>query len=224
MRFAIDRAGLVGADGPTHAGSFDLAYLGCLPDFVIMAPSDEAELMHMVATAAVNDDRPSAFAIRAVKGSGYRYPRAAMCSISARAHRAGGEPDCAALARYASAGSSQGCRRSRAPRTFDDRCGRAFHEASRHRPHSPSRTRARGTDHGRGRISRWLQQPCSARSRLCRPSRTRAQVRPVVLPDRFLDHDKPERMYAAAGLNSSAIVMTALSALGRSDVQWAAAE
>src|SRR6202000_1904062 len=65
VRFAIDRAGLVGADGPTHAGSFDLAYLGCLPDFVLMAAADEAELVHMVATAAEIDDRPSAF----------RYPR-----------------------------------------------------------------------------------------------------------------------------------------------------
>src|SRR5437660_3269284 len=65
VRFAIDRAGLVGADGPTHAGAFDLAYLGCLPGFVIMAAADEAELVHMVATAAAIDDRPSAL----------RYPR-----------------------------------------------------------------------------------------------------------------------------------------------------
>src|SRR5205085_8457127 len=65
VRFAIDRAGLVGADGPTHAGAFDLAYLGCLPGFVIMAAADEAELVHMVATAVAIDDRPSAL----------RYPR-----------------------------------------------------------------------------------------------------------------------------------------------------
>src|SRR6185312_8500053 len=65
VRFAIDRAGLVGADGPTHAGSFDLAYLGCLPGFIIMAAADEVDLAHMVATAAAIDDRPSAF----------RYPR-----------------------------------------------------------------------------------------------------------------------------------------------------
>ena len=60
VRFALDRAGLVGADGPTHAGSFDIAYLGCLPNFVLMAAADEAELVHMVATAAAIDDRPSA--------------------------------------------------------------------------------------------------------------------------------------------------------------------
>ena len=65
VRFAVDRAGLVGADGPTHAGSFDVAYLACLPGFVVMAAADEAELAHMVATAAAIDDRPSAF----------RYPR-----------------------------------------------------------------------------------------------------------------------------------------------------
>src|SRR5205823_3445752 len=65
VRFALDRAGLVGADGPTHAGSFDLPYLGCLPGFVLMAAADEAELVHMVATAAAIDDRPCAF----------RYPR-----------------------------------------------------------------------------------------------------------------------------------------------------
>src|SRR5712692_5464293 len=65
VRFAMDRAGLVGADGPTHAGAFDIAYLGCLPGFVLMAAADEAELVHMVATAVAIDDRPSAL----------RYPR-----------------------------------------------------------------------------------------------------------------------------------------------------
>src|SRR5207253_6985743 len=65
VRFAMDRAGLVGADGPTHAGSFDIAYLGCLPGFVLMAAADEADLVHMVATQVAIDDRPSAL----------RYPR-----------------------------------------------------------------------------------------------------------------------------------------------------
>ena len=71
VRFAIDRAGMVGADGVTHQGSYDLTYLGCLPNFVIMAPSDEAELMHMVATACQIDDRPSAL----------RYPRGEALGI-----------------------------------------------------------------------------------------------------------------------------------------------
>ena len=74
VRFAIDRAGLVGADGPTHAGSFDLAYLGCLPGFVLMAAADEAELKHMVATAVAIDDRPSAFRYPRGEGVGVELP------------------------------------------------------------------------------------------------------------------------------------------------------
>src|SRR3954464_2461069 len=78
VRFAMDRAGLVGADGQTHAGSFDLAYLGCLPNFVLMAPSDELELMHMVATAAAIDDRPSAFRYPRGEGTGIQRPKEGM--------------------------------------------------------------------------------------------------------------------------------------------------
>ena len=74
VRFAIDRAGLVGADGPTHAGAFDLAYLGCLPGFVIMAAADEAELVHMVATQAQIDDRPSALRYPRGEGIGVEMP------------------------------------------------------------------------------------------------------------------------------------------------------
>ena len=74
VRFAIDRAGLVGADGPTHAGSYDVAYLGCLPDFVIMAAADEAELTHMVATAAAIDDRPSVVRYPRGEGVGVEIP------------------------------------------------------------------------------------------------------------------------------------------------------
>ena len=74
VRFAIDRAGLVGADGATHAGSFDVAYLACLPGFVVMAAADELELMHMVATAAAIDDRPSAFRYPRGEGVGVELP------------------------------------------------------------------------------------------------------------------------------------------------------
>ena len=86
VRFAIDRAGLVGADGATHAGSFDVAYLACLPDFVVMAAADELELMHMVATAAA-DRRPARrpSAIRAARASASSCRRAARRSRSARA-------------------------------------------------------------------------------------------------------------------------------------------
>ena len=74
VRFAIDRAGLVGADGPTHAGAFDLAYLGCLPGMVIMAAADEAELTHMVATAVHYNDGPIAFRYPRGEGVGVELP------------------------------------------------------------------------------------------------------------------------------------------------------
>jgi 1-deoxy-D-xylulose-5-phosphate synthase len=74
VRFAIDRAGLVGADGPTHAGSFDLNYLCCLPGIVVMAPSDEAELKHMLATSLSIDDGPSAFRFPRGEGPGVALP------------------------------------------------------------------------------------------------------------------------------------------------------
>mgnify|MGYP003694357451 CR=1 FL=1 len=90
VRFAIDRAGFVGADGPTHAGAFDVTYLSCLPGFVVMAASDEAELVHMVATAAAIGDRPSAFRYPRGEGTGvvvaeagrgpHRWARGASCA------------------------------------------------------------------------------------------------------------------------------------------------
>ena len=74
VRFAMDRAGQVGADGATHAGSFDISYLGCLPGFILMAPSDESELVHMVATAAQINDRPCAFRYPRGDGIGVQIP------------------------------------------------------------------------------------------------------------------------------------------------------
>ena len=85
VRFALDRAGLVGADGATHAGSFDLAYLGCLPGMVIMAAADEAELVHMVATQAAIDDGPVGAALSARRGRGSGFAGdAARCSRSGK--------------------------------------------------------------------------------------------------------------------------------------------
>ncbi|XWS13992.1 hypothetical protein CRYUN_Cryun36dG0085800 [Craigia yunnanensis] len=74
VRFAMDRAGLVGADGPTHCGAFDVTFMACLPNMVVMAPSDEAELFHMVATAAAIDDRPSCFRYPRGNGVGVQLP------------------------------------------------------------------------------------------------------------------------------------------------------
>jgi len=74
VRFAMDRAGLVGADGPTHCGAFDITFMACLPNMIVMAPSDEAELMNMVATAAAIDDRPSCFRFPRGNGIGADLP------------------------------------------------------------------------------------------------------------------------------------------------------
>lgn len=74
VRFAIDRAGFTGADGPTHYGSFDVTYMACLPNMIVMAPSDEAELIHMIATAAAIDDQPSCFRYPRGNGIGVELP------------------------------------------------------------------------------------------------------------------------------------------------------
>ena len=93
VRFAIDRAGLVGADGPTHAGSFDIAFLGCLPGMVVMAAADESELVHMVATAAAYEDGPIAFRYPRGEGVGVEIPepRTAACHRQ-RPHHTRGQP------------------------------------------------------------------------------------------------------------------------------------
>ena len=113
VRFAMDRAGLVGADGATHAGSFDLAYLGCLPGMVLMAPADEAELVHMVATAAAIDDRPSALRYPRGEGVGAALPaRGEVLPLGAgRVLREGGSV-AIALARHAARGCVAGGRRA----------------------------------------------------------------------------------------------------------------
>ena len=88
VRFAIDRAGLVGADGPTHAGSYDVAYLSCLPGMVVMAAADEAELMHMVATAASISDAPSAFRYPRGEGTGIALPKRGTIRTPSESDRA----------------------------------------------------------------------------------------------------------------------------------------
>ena len=116
VRFAIDRAGLVGADGATHAGSFDIAYLGCLPNMVIMAASDEAELVHMVATCAAYDEGP--IALRYPRGDGsastcrwkafrWRSARAASCARGTAVARRSRSCRCGARLQEALAAADQ---------------------------------------------------------------------------------------------------------------------
>ena len=160
VRFAMDRAGLVGADGPTHAGSFDLAYLGCLPGFVIMAAGDEADLVHMVATQVAINDRPSAL----------RYPRGEGVGVDMPAE---GKPLEIGKGRIIREGSkiailslgtrlaefAEGRRRARLLRPLDHGRGRPLRQAARHRSGASPRQRARGADHDRGRRDRRLRRP-----------------------------------------------------------------
>ena len=160
VRFAMDRAGLVGADGPTHAGSFDLAYLGCLPGFVIMAAADESDLVHMVATQVAINDRPSAL----------RYPRGEGVGVEMPAE---GKPLEIGKGRIIREGSkiailslgtrlaelAEGRRGARVLWALDHGRGRPLRQAARHRAGAPPRQRARGADHDRGRRDRRLRRP-----------------------------------------------------------------
>ncbi|MEL6374350.1 MAG: 1-deoxy-D-xylulose-5-phosphate synthase [Pseudomonadota bacterium] len=219
VRFALDRAGLVGADGPTHAGAFDLAYLGCLPNFVLMAASDEAELKHMVATQVALDDRPSALRYPRGEGVGVDMPdvgvpleigkgriirqgsTVALLSLGTRL----GE-SLRAADQLAGLGLSTTVADARFAKPLDTAL---VDELALH--HEVLITVEEGSVGGFG--SHVLHHLSEA-GHLDRGLKVRA----CVLPDTFIDHDKPEKMYDRAGMNASGIVAKVLGALGR-DVQ-----
>jgi 1-deoxy-D-xylulose-5-phosphate synthase len=215
VRFALDRAGLVGADGATHAGSFDLAYLCCLPGFVVMAPSDEAELKHMVATAAHIDDGPSAV----------RYPRGDGCGVLMPAEGVPLEIGKGRILREGSAVAilSLGTRLQESLKAADKLAAKGLpatvadarfakpldrdliRQLARH--HEVLVTVEEGSAGGFGsHVLEFL-----ARDGLLDHG---LKVRPLVLPDVFMDHGKPEAMYEAAGLNASGIAGAVVNALG----------
>ncbi|MEQ1716054.1 MAG: 1-deoxy-D-xylulose-5-phosphate synthase [Hyphomicrobium sp.] len=216
VRFAIDRAGLVGADGPTHAGSFDLAYLGCLPDFVVMAPADEAELKHMVATAAAIDDRPSAFRYPRGEGTGVAMPdigvpleigkgrvlregaKVALLSLGTRLSEALKAAD-----QLGTFGLSATVADARFMKPLDrDLIARLA------RDHEVLMTIEEGSIGGFGsHVLQYLAEAGLLERGL--------KVRTLCLPDVFIDHDKPELMYARAGLDAAGIVQSVFAALGR---------
>ncbi len=215
VRFAIDRAGLVGADGPTHAGSFDVAYLGCLPGFVVMAAGDEAELVHMVATAVAIDDRPSAFRYPRGDGLGVPMPtegkpleigkgrvlregnKIALLSFGARLG------ECLKAAdELAAFGLSTTVADARFAKPLDtDLLLRLARE------HEVLITIEEGAVGGFGS---YVLQALSEHGLLDRGMK----VRTMVLPDIFLDQDSPAAMYAKAGLDVKGIVAKAFEALG----------
>jgi 1-deoxy-D-xylulose-5-phosphate synthase len=216
VRFAIDRAGLVGADGPTHAGSFDVAYLGCLPGFVLMAAADEAELAHMVATQVAIDDRPSALRYPRGEGTGVAMPeegkpleigkgrivreghKVALLSYGTRL------AECLKAAdELAAHGLSTTVADARFAKPLDlDLLSRLA------RDHEVLITIEEGAIGGFGS---YVLHNLAEQGLLDRGM----QVRAMVLPDVFIDQDAPAAMYAQAGLDTRAIVVKVFEALGK---------
>jgi 1-deoxy-D-xylulose-5-phosphate synthase len=215
VRFAIDRAGLVGADGPTHAGAFDIAYLACLPGFVVMAAADEAELVHMVATAAAHDDGPCAFRFPRGEGVGVDLPeRGVPLAIGrGRVVREGG--GVALLSFGARLGeclkAAEGlAARGLAPTVADARFAKPLDRglvldlAARH---EALITVEEGSVGGFGsHVAQLLAEEGVFDHGL--------KFRAMVLPDSFIQQDAPGRMYEAAGLNAPRIEAKALEVLG----------
>jgi 1-deoxy-D-xylulose-5-phosphate synthase len=216
VRFPIDRAGLVGADGATHAGSFDVAYLGCLPGMTIMAAADEAELVHMVATAAAYDEGPIAFRYPRGEGVGVDMPaegvpleigrgrivrqgtRIALLSLGTRLSEA-----LKAAEELGALGLSTTVADARFAKPLDiDLVTRLARE------HEVLVTIEEGSIGGFGSFVLHALADKGLLDGKCR-------VRSMVLPDVYLDHDKPEAMYAAAGLDAKGIVAKVFEALGR---------
>ncbi|UEM18899.1 1-deoxy-D-xylulose-5-phosphate synthase [Skermanella mucosa] len=215
VRFAIDRAGLVGADGATHAGAFDIAYLGCLPNMVLMAASDEVELMDMVATAAAIDDRPSAFRYPRGEGVGRDMPergrvleigkgrvvqegsKVALLSFGARLQ------ECVAAAQdLAAHGLSTTVVDARFAKPLDEDLIRRVAAS-----HEVVITIEEGSVGGFGSfVLHFLAGAGLLDHGL--------KIRCMVLPDQFLDHDTPVKQYEEAGLAARHIVATALKAMG----------
>jgi 1-deoxy-D-xylulose-5-phosphate synthase len=219
VRFAMDRAGLVGADGPTHAGSFDIGFMGALPGVILMGPADEAELARAIATAVEIDDRPSAFRYPRGEGTGVEIPElAAPYEIGkGRIVREG----------TAVAILSFGTRLGEALKAADMLAARGLSATVADarfakpldvelilrlaREHEALITVEEGAVGGFGSF---VLQTLAEHGALDRG----LKVRSLVLPDVFQDHDKPEAMYALAGLDAEGIVRGALAALGADNI------
>ena len=212
VRFAMDRAGLVGADGPTHAGAFDVAYLGCLPGFVVMAAADEAELMHMVATMAQIDDRPSAV----------RYPRGEGIGLALPER---GQPLPIGKGRIVREGGgtvallSFGARLQECLKAADELTARGLSttiaDARFAKPLDEELIRRLAVEHevlitieegSVGGFGSQVQQFLLDAGLL---DHGRLRLRSMVLPDCFIDQGTPVGMYEEAGLNAAHIAALA---------------
>ncbi|GAA3857863.1 1-deoxy-D-xylulose-5-phosphate synthase [Celeribacter arenosi] len=219
VRFAIDRAGLVGADGATHAGSFDTAFLSNLPGFVVMAAADEAELVHMVATAAAYDEGPSAFRYPRGSGVGVELPergvpieigkgrilregtRVALLSFGTRL-----EPSLKAAEALQTRGISTTVADARFAKPLDEALIRDLAEE-----HEVLITVEEGAIGGFGsHVAQFLAEDGRFDTGL--------KFRSMVLPDTFIDQASPEAMYHIAGLSAEDIEAKVLQVLGITDL------
>ena len=217
VRFAMDRAGLVGADGPTHAGSFDIAYLGCLPGFVLMAAGDEADLVHMVATQVALDDCPSAL----------RYPRGEGGGVTMPEE---GKPLEIGKGRIVREGSkiallSYGTRLAECLKAAEELAGYGLSTTVADarfakpldidlvlrlaREHEVLITIEEGSIGGFGTF---VMHALAEHGALDDGA---VKVRSMILPDIFIDHDSPNAMYAKSGLDAKGIVTKVFEALGK---------
>ncbi len=216
VRFAIDRAGLVGADGPTHAGSYDVAYLGCLPDFVIMAAADEAELTHMVATAAAIDDRPSVVRYPRGEGVGVEIPeRGEVLDIGkGRILREGTSVailSCGARLKECFQAANDLAARGLSATVADARFAKPLDEDLIRRLARDHEVLVTIEEGAIGGFASFVLHFLATQGLLD----AGLKVRPMILPDRFIAHGTPDGMYQDAGLKAPDIVSTVLAALGR---------
>ena len=215
VRFAMDRAGYVGADGATHAGSFDLSYLGCLPNMVIMAPSDEAELMHVVATAVTINDRPSAFRYPRGEGTGIAVPKIGEVLPLGKGRVLREGSNIAIL--------SLGTRLGDALKAADELAARGFPttvaDARFAKPIDTVLVEKLARNHevlitieeaSIGGFSAQVMQHLAWKGLLD----SGLKIRPMVMPDRFIDHDSQAKQLIEAGLSAKDIVSVAMSAMG----------
>ena len=218
VRFGLDRAGLVGADGATHAGSFDLAFLGCLPGMVLMAPSNEVELVHMVATQAAYDAGPSAVRYPRGEGSGLTLPaRGTPLPIGkGRMVRevAGAEIAILSLGpRLADAlvAADELTARGMPTTVVDARFAKPLDTALIERLAREHAVLVTIEDGSVGGFGSAVMQHLAWAGLLDGG----LKIRPMVLPDRFVDHNSPAGQLADAGLTAKDIVRTASDALAR---------
>ena len=216
VRFPIDRAGFVGADGPTHCGAFDTAYLAALPGFVVMAAADEAELRHMVRTAVAYDEGPLSFRYPRGNGVGVDMPeRGSVLEIGkGRIVKEGTKvailsfgtrlaDSLTAAEELDAAGLSTTVADARFAKPLDEDMIRRLATG-----HEVLITVEEGSVGGfASHVLQFLAHEGLLENGL--------KVRPLVLPDRFVDQAKPEKMYAEAGLDSAGIVQAVFAALGR---------